>query len=229
MLNAFFLSTHFLTLFAFAEVLHRKYRLESEYTRKFVHIGTGLLTLLFPLMLRSHWEVLLLCSGFAALLLISRRGGYLPSINGIRRISHGSLCYPAAVYLAFFVYDCMKQQEHPTWPPLLYFYAPILTMALCDPLAALTGRRLPLRVFKIGADVKSVGGSAAFLGSAWLLNAGLLLAFQTGGGSVGQVFGLAFALAAATCLVEACTPYGLDNFTIPVAALCVLFSASYTG
>ena len=87
----------FAALFAGAELLYRVWRMNAETTRKVVHVGTGLLALLFPLALTSHWQVLALCGSFAVLLWISIRYKLLPSINGIRRKSYGSLGYDRGV------------------------------------------------------------------------------------------------------------------------------------
>src|SRR5690606_10098770 len=99
----------FAALFAAAEVLYRVWRMNAEVTRKVVHIGTGLLALLFPLVLTSHWQVLALCGSFAVLLWISIRYKFLPSINGIRRKSYGSLGYPISVYVSFLAYEYSGQ------------------------------------------------------------------------------------------------------------------------
>ncbi|MBX9450243.1 MAG: hypothetical protein KL787_11230 [Taibaiella sp.] len=100
--NAFILAACFLGLFVIAEVIYRLFHVKAEYTRKLVHTGTGLLALLFPVLLSSHWAVLILCAAFALILTISLQYKFLPSINAIERRSVGSLAYPAAVlYLLF--------------------------------------------------------------------------------------------------------------------------------
>ncbi len=136
-LYAALLTLSFLALFGTAELLYHKLHVPVELTRKGVHTGTGLLTLLFPVLLHSHWTVLFLCASFGLLLLASIRFHFLPSINAIERESVGSLAYPVAVYgcyLAFLQYDCQY----------LYFYLPILILTFCDPIAALVGRKWPI-------------------------------------------------------------------------------------
>ena len=91
-INTALLASSFLALFGIAEILYHFLKMQAELTRKIVHIGTGLLTLLFPLMLSNHWYVLFLCTSFAAILLASLRLNLLPSINAIGRKSAGSLC-----------------------------------------------------------------------------------------------------------------------------------------
>ena len=43
-------------LFAIAEAGYHFLKIKPEWTRKFVHLGTGLLALLFPVMLKSQWS-----------------------------------------------------------------------------------------------------------------------------------------------------------------------------
>lgn len=217
--NTLILATGFLVLFAVAEVLFRFFRVEVEHTRKLVHIGTGLLTMLFPLLLTSHWNVLLLCASFAVILIFSLRLGFLPSVNAIERESHGSLCYPAAVYFAFLTFEIIRDRGISTLSPMLFFYLPILVMALCDPAAALIGRRFPLRSFQCGSGRKSVGGSAAFFVVALVLSQVLLVFFQKNELPVLLVVGLPLLVAAASMLAEAFTPQGFDNISIPLVVL----------
>lgn len=227
MWNIIYLSAAFSALFATAEVLYRWRGVPAEYTRKLVHAGTGLLTLLFPILLTSHWQVLLLCGSFALILWSTQRIGMLPSIHAIRRTSHGSICYPTVVYLVFGAYEWVSAHGTSTVPALLYFYIPILIMALCDPMAALIGRKWPVWKFRVGAGTKSLAGSAAFFLMAFSLAAMLLLMFQTNGWANHQIPAIALTLGAATCTAEALTPNGFDNLTIPLVAWITLYTISH--
>ena len=122
----------FLALFGLAEFLYHKQKVKAEITRKIVHVGTGLLTLLFPIFLHDQWQVLFLCTAFLLILLASLQFKLLPSINSIDRVSHGSILYPVAVYGCYLAYSYADKG-------LFFFYLPILTLAICDPLAALIG------------------------------------------------------------------------------------------
>ncbi|MGE8381849.1 MAG: phosphatidate cytidylyltransferase, partial [Sphingobacterium sp.] len=99
--NMLLLAMIFLLLFALSEILYHRFKIRVEFTRKLVHIGTGIISLLFPILLISHWSVLLLCGLFAVILVLSLKFNLLRSIHAIDRKSAGSLAYPAAVYLCF--------------------------------------------------------------------------------------------------------------------------------
>ena len=70
-IHTLYLSVASLAVFGIAELLHHKARVKAESSRKFVHIFSGLLTLLFPVLLSDWPFVLLLCGSFALLLVTS--------------------------------------------------------------------------------------------------------------------------------------------------------------
>jgi phytol kinase len=222
LIHCLWLGGCFLLLFGLAEVLYHKFSINAEYTRKLVHIGTGILTLLFPVFLTSHWYVLLLCSSFAALLLLSLRFNFLKSINAIDRESHGSISYPAAVYGTFLFY---KWMSGPDASYLAYYYVPMLTLACCDPIAALCGKRWPWRVYQVGKGTKTMTGSIAFAISATLLALVLLSTLSELDFTTTLLLSLVVGIATATA--EARSSKGLDNLTIPATAMLVLGSAAY--
>lgn len=207
------LSACFLGLFGVSELIHRATSVKVEHTRKFVHFGTGILTLLFPVFLTSSWSVLCLCASFAVILLLSLKYGFLPSINAIDRESHGSILYPVAVYNCFLFYEYNSFN-------LLFFYAPVLVLAIADPMAALFGKRWPKGPFTIGKDTKTLLGCSAFFGSAFFILAGLNGLFY-GEISFEQIYRLILVSLGAT-LVEAVSGKGSDNLTIPLIVVLLL-------
>lgn len=218
-INSALLSASFLALFGIAEVLYHFAHVKVELTRKLVHLGTGALTLLFPVMLSNHWFVLLLCGSFALILIVSLRFKLLPSINAIDRVSVGSLAYPASVYGCYLVF----QAEHQHFG---FFYIPILTLAICDPIAALAGKRWPLGKYTIGKDTKTLMGSGMFLLSAVAVYAVTvsMLDSQT---ELQSIIFRGFIVATIACLAEAVSGKGTDNLTIPAAVLGGLYLTSY--
>lgn len=225
-LNTLYLAGAFLLLFAFAELLYHRFKIKAEWTRKLVHFGTGIFTLLFPLMLDNHWLVLLLCASFAAILLVSLKWKLLPSINAIERQSHGSISYPVAVFVCYCFYEWYREQSFCRESGYLAFYIPILILAICDPLAALFGKRWPYGKYKSGKEYKSILGSSVFFLSAFLLSITLLSLTNTAGNSFFQLALAASCMALITCLAEGVSRKGLDNLLIPIAAMGTLIVVS---
>ncbi len=207
------LAALFLLLFITAEFLYHKLKIQADFTRKIVHFCTGIITMLFPVMLNNHWLVLLLCAGFALLLIISIKFSLLKSIHAISRFSYGSILYPVAVYFCYLAYDYFDKN-------LLFFYLPVLTLAVCDPVAALVGKRWCYGSFRIAKDNKTIMGSLAFFISSIVVTSILLYLLSTK--TFNNFLPLIFIIAAASTVVEAVSVKGIDNITIPASVVLIL-------
>lgn len=214
-LHTIYLASAFLTLFGIAEILYHFLKIQAEYTRKIVHIGTGLLSMLFPLLLSGHWWVLLLCSSFAVILILSLKFNLLKSINAIDRESVGSLCYPVSVYLCFLAFANYKD--------LSFYYLPILILAFCDPIAALTGKKWPLGKFSFGKNTKSLMGTSMFVLSAIFVIIIVHILQNNLDFSFKFIFETLI-IASVAGFTEALSGKGYDNLTIPVSVLLCLIT-----
>lgn len=211
LLNTLVLAACFLALFGLAELLYHRLKVKVELSRKIVHVGTGLLTLLFPLMLSNHLFVLLLCGSFAILLICSLRFNFLPSINAIERKSVGSIAYPVSVYGCYLAYDYFGETY-------FYFYLPILILAISDPLAALAGKKWPIGKYKIGHETKTLMGSSMFFLSALLL----VLVFYKPSDASGNTGLTRVLISLVATASEALSRKGFDNISIPASVLLTL-------
>ncbi len=210
----FILSGLFLGLFTLAEIAYHFLNIEAELTRKFVHAGTGILTMLFPLMLDSHWYVLAMCGSFWVILVFSLRFDLLRSINAIERETNGSTLYPIIVYLTFVFYTLQNSGT-------IFFYLPILTMAFCDPIAALIGKKYGVQKYSIGAGTKSyIGSFAFFCASVPLTIACYWFSYHILDLRLAL---LVIAVGLAATVSEAVSDKGFDNFSIPASVAIVLF------
>lgn len=210
LLNTIYLSGAFLILFALAEFLFRVVEIQGEVTRKIVHIGTGILTMLFPILVDNHWLILFLCSSFAVILTLSLRFHFLKGINSIDRKSHGSISYPIAVYLSYLFYEFHSDHN------LLFFYLPVLTMAIADPVAAFIGKKTKFIPVLIFGENKTIGGFLGFFFTSILVTITLTHFFPSSG--LNQII-LIVICAVFSALTELFTPRGLDNITIPLSII----------
>jgi phytol kinase len=210
------LGAGFLLIFALGELMYHGLHLPTEITRKFVHLSSGLLTLTFPLWLSVHWYVLALCSLFALILIASQKYDFLKSINKVNRITRGSYLFPASVYGSYLLFSYYND--------LLFFFLPILILAISDPLAALFGKRFPFGKFKVGKEHKTMIGSGAFLVSALIIS---VILFSLQGNLSGiEISAFSFGISFVSCSAEAMSRNGWDNISIPlsVAATYFIFS-----
>lgn len=216
------LSACFLALFLLAELLYRFAHIKATHTRKLVHIGTGVLTMLFPIYFSSTWQVVIMCTSFLLLLLLSLRYRFLPSINNIDRRSAGSLLYPVIVVLVFAYYHYMSTQSLP-FNALLYFYLPILALAIGDPIAAVAGSTVKS---SNPTGKKTNRGTLYFFYIVTLLSFILIYAFRLGHTSFIALLLYSLVMGALTAFTERFTGGGWDNFTIPLMACAWLFILS---
>ncbi len=217
LLHYIILSGAYIILFATAEILYHKFKVQAEYSRKVVHIGSGLLTMLFPVLFSSHWWVLGICSSFVLLLFVSLKFNLLRSINAIDRKSHGSILYPVAVYMSFLSYDYMCSKTGTQ--SYFWFYQPVLVMALADPAAAIFGKKFPKGVMDINGDRKTITGFIAFMIVSFLVTGILLHLLNAPIMGVHLYFLLLVSIT--TGITELFTTKGSDNIFIPLVAILV--------
>lgn len=207
------LSACFIGLFALAEVLYHIAKVNAEYTRKLVHVGTGVLTLLFPIYLQHLWQVVVICIAFLVLLLLSLKFDLLKSINKVDRKTVGSLLYPVIVIIVFTFYYYVPPSSFDEY---LYFYMPILVMAICDPTAAIVGTQ-----YAKGKDItgKTWAGSIAFLITAIAVCMAIFILFNTDNITISTLLVHSSVIGIITMLTERLSKNGWDNFTIPLVVI----------
>lgn len=198
-----------------SELLVKVYSLPKEESRKFVHIGVGNWWLIAMLFFTSWRWAIIPPVVFIVLNLVSWYTGIFGSMERKTRDLNnlGTVYYPIAL-LALVVL---------TWhdSPVFGHTAPyigglgILAMGYGDGLAALIGTKYGKRKFRVLGSTKSLEGSLAMFFAAFIALAALLLA------STDLFFPVslasALALAALGAAIEALTPRGLDNLTVPLA------------
>lgn len=217
LLNTIYLAGAYLVLFASAEFFYHKLKTRAEITRKYVHIVTGLLTMLFPPLIDNHWLVLFLCGSFLVILLVSLRLRLLPSINAVDRKTRGSILYPVIVYGCYLMY----LENH----QFMYYYIPILILTFCDPMAALVGKHFPRGRYKTFGHIKTLSGSAGFFIAAVITTTCLMMSMEEA--VLRDTLIIALSVAFITTIAEAFTHKGYDNLTIPFSALVVLEILNY--
>lgn len=211
-MNSVYLAGAFLTLFGVSELLFHFFKWKAELTRKIVHVFTGLLSLSFPILLDNHWFVLGLCGSFLVILIASLKLDWLPSINKVDRITRGSLLYPVIVYSCFLIQDYFDS--------LIFYYIPILILAVCDPIAELVGKNIPRGKYKTFGHTKTLSGSFGFCLTAVLISSILLIEIESIASMNALIIGLTIGVL--TSIVEGFSHKGYDNLSIPSTVVVVL-------
>jgi phytol kinase len=208
--RALIVGVGFVAVFAIAEWWQRKRSAKPEWTRKFIHFSTGLITLSYPWMF-SRVETLLVLGGIVALALwFARRSGRLPSLFGVDRESLGELYYPISILLLF-----LLAHDQP-----VFYVISIFTLIVSDALAALLGQSYGRHWYVVSGDSKSLEGSGVFFLSAFLcVHLPLLLLTDLERGACVLI---ATQLALLITSFEAIGVGGNDNLIVPLGTYYLL-------
>jgi phytol kinase len=185
----------------------------SDFTRKFIHIGVGMLAWLVPFLFDSPWPFVFACLAFAILNLLDWRYGFFSAMASSNHSNLGTLYFPlsaAAVALVFW------QQ-----PPLMV--AALMPLTWGDGLASVIGRHYGTNTYLVFGHSRSLQGSATFFVMGGLFT-WLALWIMDGPPEITPMAAFAPALAVifTTTVVEALSPSGLDNLTVTATAILIL-------
>ncbi len=142
----------FLVIIACAELWRHFGGAAAEHTRRLVHVAGGIVCLLLPLTIQSHWVVLAMAVGMLLLFIAGRYTGMLQSLHGVDRRTWGVEYYPPAIFLLY----CLA---HDT--PWKYVIC-ILVLAVSDAMAGLVGARYGRIRYQVDDEPRSLEGSFAF-------------------------------------------------------------------
>ncbi len=189
--------------------------------RKIVHIGVAHWWII-AMVFFNRWEfAIAVPAAFIVINLASYVLRLLPAIEHTeRRRNLGTVYFPVALLVCVLA----------TWSgpiPIWMGGAGILVLGWGDGLASLVGETRTTGIIRVFGHRKSVGGSLTMLAASTVVLLAFLALYATPGEGLlaGSILLTAVVVAAIATFVELVTPYGLDNLTVPVVAMLVLFTA----
>jgi len=194
-----------------SEWLWRRRKLQSEFTRKFVHITVGSFVAFWPYFL-SATDIKLLSLAFLAVAALSKYWHIFQAIHSVQRPTWGEFWF--ALVVGILAFDL----GHPH-----IFTAALLEMSLADGLAAIIGTRYGNgQRYSVFGSPKSVIGTLTFFVVSCFILGGYYLATP---GVVAPVLGVA-SISLVAALLENVAVRGFDNIAVPlfVAAALRFFS-----
>lgn len=197
----------------FAELLRRRLGYGSNFTRKFIHIGVGMLAWLVPFLFNSPWPFVFAAITFALLNLLDWRYGFISSMSSSDRSNLGTVYFPlAAAAVAIIFWD---------QPPLMV--AALMPLTWGDGLAPVIGRAFGHNTYVVFGHERSLQGSGAFFVFGGFFT-WMALWIVPGPPSISPIEALlpAMAIIATTTIIEGISPWGLDNLTVTATAIAVL-------
>ncbi|HQG45137.1 MAG TPA: DUF92 domain-containing protein [bacterium] len=198
-------------LLAASELLRRRFHGSEEFSRKFIHILTGILVALSPFFLNHRGPIVAVALVFAVINWISVQKGWLKGMHDLHRRTYGTVYYP----LSFVVLALLLWHSH-----TLILITAMLLLSISDAAAALVGENLSHpHLYHVGPDRKSLEGSAAMFFTSLAITAAAL---ALGGRPAGEVAWFSLLAAAIATVCEALSYQGSDNLTVPLGSALVL-------
>jgi phytol kinase len=193
------------------EGLRRWRGYSTEFTRKLIHISVGLWAF-GTVLLFQHWYFAIVPPlTFVILNYISYRGGIFKSVETGEKGNLGTVYFP----ISFAIIICLFWDR----PNLLV--ASLMPMTWGDALAAVLGRRYGQRKYSVLGFTRSVEGSLAMFLFSWVSVFLALLLLPPLGWQASLLYSLAVAVFAT--LVEALSPWHMDNLTVPLLSAALLY------
>ena len=195
------------------EGLRRWRGYSSDFTRKVVHIGVGMVMWLLPFLFTSPWPFIGACAAFMVINFLDWKFGFFAAMTSSDRSNLGTVYFPLASGLAALVF----------WeqPPLMV--AAIMPLTWGDGLAPVFGRKFEWRPYSFWGYRRTLAGTITMIAASfaavwlalWLVPGNPVL-------SPADAALPALVLAGICGLLEAITPWGLDNLTVTAGALLLL-------
>ncbi len=220
---------------AIAEILRRVFDLPVEFTRKFVHVGVGMSALAVTTLFRAWYIAIIGPLVFILLNYLSYRYQIFRGIERGQVANHraagtrtdlkpttpvmigegqlGTLYFP----LAFTILIPLL------WSQPAFLAASLMPLTWGDSFAAILGIRFGAHRFTIFDQTSSVEGSLAMFVFSFVATFAALIVF---GMAAELSLGLALGTSIVATIVEAFSPWGLDNLTVPIASAIVLVALS---
>ncbi|RMG90884.1 MAG: phosphatidate cytidylyltransferase [Chloroflexi bacterium] len=196
-----------------AELLRRHRGYGTDFTRKVIHIGVGMLSWGLHILFDTPWFFIAAALAFMVLNWLDWRYGFFAAMASSDRSNLGTVYFPLAAAIVAYLF----------WEKQPLLVAALMPLTWGDGLAPVVGKAYGRRAYTVYTSRRTVEGSLAFLGGC-LLFTWLALWLIPGTPDVGPATAVfpALVIALATTLTEAISIWGLDNLTVTAVATVIL-------
>ena len=191
----------------------RKWRGYSvEFTRKFIHIAVGMWAFGTVLLFERRAYAIIPPLAFVAINALSYWQGTFKAMETGEKGQLGTVYFPLSFAALIWL----------LWGHPHLLVASLMPMTWGDALAAVLGRRIGQHRYTVGRSTRSLEGSAVMFLASWAatLVALVLLAPEPLGPAA--AVGAAAVTALGAAAIEAVSPWGIDNLTVPAVSALVL-------
>jgi len=195
------------------ELLRRSLHLSQGFTRKFIHVAVGMISIPTVLMFQSLYWAILPPLVFVVINYLDYRFGLIQAMMSSDRSTLGTVYFPisfAAILVLFW-----GNPSAPTTHPHL-IVAALMPMTWGDALAAVVGERIGRHRYTILGHMRSLEGS--FI----MLVVSAVATWLALGSLPSSAAYVALIVACGATLIEAISPWGIDNLTVPAVSALIL-------
>ena len=129
-LGLFICFVYIFGIIGLGELLRRWRGYGTDFTRKFIHIGVGMLTWALPWLFDTPWFFILACIAFMGINLLDWRYGFFAAMASSDRANLGTVYFPLAAAVVAYLFWAQ--------PPLMV--AALMPLTWGDGLAPVVGR-----------------------------------------------------------------------------------------
>ena len=195
------------------EGLRRQRGYSSDFTRKVIHVGVGMMSWGLHFLFDTPWFFIAACAAFMVINFLDWRYGFLAAMASGDQANLGTVYFPLAAAVVAYLF---WQQ-----PPLMV--AALMPLTWGDGLAAVVGRAYGRHAYVVYGSRRTLEGSAAFFCFSFLFT-WLALWLNDGPPDISALTAVwpALVVTLSTTVVEAVSGRGLDNLTVTAVACFVL-------
>lgn len=188
-------------LFVVTDFIKHRFLLDSNNSRKIVHIASCVTVCTFPYTL-SNSEIYLICFIFVIITSFTKYRNIFKSIHSVDRTTFGAEAYPIGVLIATYCFLPLDKTA---------FIYGMLVGGFSDSIASVIGKYYKYKEILVFGQKKSLGGSLSFFMTTVIIS--YLFIFILGIElSIISILIIAFILT----MAELVQTFGIDNVTIPV-------------
>jgi phytol kinase len=191
----------------------RKWRGYSvEFTRKSIHVAVGMWAYGTALLFERHAFAIIPPLVFVAINTFSYWQGTFKAMETGEKGQLGTIYFPISfAVLVWLLWDR---------PHLLV--ASLMPMTWGDALAAVVGRRIGQHRYTVAGSTRSLEGSAVMFLVSWAATLAPLLLLTPATTNLVAVAGIAAVTSLGATIIEAISPWGIDNLTVPAVSALIL-------
>lgn len=198
---------------AIGEGLRRLLRLSVEFTRKFVHVAVGMIAFPLVLLFRDWYLAIIPPLVFILVNYLSYRRQIFKGMETGEKNQLGTVYFPISFSILIPL----------LWSQPALLVASLMPLTWGDAFAAIVGKHWGTHTYNAFGQTRSLEGSLAMFAFSFVATSVALVAF---GQPVTSSLTWGLLTAVAATVVEAFSPWGIDNLTVPLISALVLVIAS---